>query len=82
MKDGNLTKRSPWNPGRLISKTRELRARLAARHGRRPTDKQRARLGHYGASLRALQQAAPRLRLVEVLALELWSLHTLPPARR
>jgi (p)ppGpp synthase/HD superfamily hydrolase len=65
-----------------ISKTRELRARLAARHGRRPTDKQRARLGHYGASLRALQQAAPRLRLVEVLALELWSLHTLPPARR
>jgi len=65
-----------------ISKTRELRGQLAARPGRAPTDKQRARFEHYEASLRALQHVTPGLRLVEVLALELWSLHTLPPARR
>lgn len=63
-----------------ISKTRELRARLAVRAGNAPTDKQCARLAHYEASLKALQRAAPHLRLVEVLALELWSLRTLPPA--
>ncbi|HTZ63335.1 MAG TPA: HD domain-containing protein [Solirubrobacteraceae bacterium] len=65
-----------------ISKTRELYTRIAARDDRAPTDKQRARLRHYEASLQALQQAAPGLRLVDTLALELWSLRTLPPLPR
>lgn len=52
-----------------LARARELRA-----SGRTAPD----RLAHYEASLRLLQQVAPRLPLVHQLALELWALRALP----
>jgi (p)ppGpp synthase/HD superfamily hydrolase len=63
-----------------VTKVRELRARIAAQPRLvQSSDRDRARLEHYRASLDMLEQSTPEHPLVRQLRLELEALAALPP---